>query len=145
MNTKTSQVMIASDHAGIELKTYLQSRLSDIEWLDLGPQDLSSVDYPDYAQKLCKEVLQRPGSCGVLICGTGIGMSIAANKIKGIRAALVTNTEMAAMAKRHNNANVLCLGARITTQDQALACVQAWIEAEFEGDRHQRRLDKLES
>ncbi|MEZ4705299.1 MAG: ribose 5-phosphate isomerase B [Bdellovibrionota bacterium] len=145
MNDSTFNIYIASDHAGVDFKKGLQKHLPEMRWVDLGPSSTSSVDYPDYAQKLCHQLLEEPHSLGVLICGTGIGMSIAANRIKGIRAALVTGTTMATMAKAHNNANVLCLGARIIGPDLAAECVQAWLQTAFEGDRHQRRLDKIET
>jgi len=138
-------VLIASDHAALALKSSLIKGLSEMghRLEDLGPQDDTSVDYPDYATRLCQKLTERAGALGILICGSGIGMSIAANKHKGIRAALVCNTEMARLAKAHNNANVLCLGARGADPALALDMVQTWLVTHFEGGRHARRVDKL--
>ncbi|MEZ4820211.1 MAG: ribose 5-phosphate isomerase B [Bdellovibrionota bacterium] len=138
-------IAIGSDHAGVELKekikTFLESK--SIEVLDVGPHDEISVDYPDYAKLVTDHVCKDKNTLGILICGTGIGMSIAANKVNGIRAALVTSVEMAEMTKRHNNANVLCLSARMIDPEVNLAMVKTWLETDFEGDRHQRRIDKI--
>ncbi|MCB0272100.1 MAG: ribose 5-phosphate isomerase B [Bdellovibrionales bacterium] len=136
-------IAIGSDHAGVELKKELVAHLQrqNIEVMDVGPFDNTSVDYPDFAKLVADKI--NANTNGILICGSGIGVSIAANKIHGVRAALVTNKEMAEMAKRHNNANVLCLGARMTNPKLAIEMVDTWINAKFEGDRHQRRLDKI--
>jgi len=136
-------IAIGSDHAGVELKKELVAHLQrqNIEVMDVGPFDNTSVDYPDFAKLVADKI--NASTNGILICGSGIGVSIAANKIHGVRAALVTNKEMAEMAKRHNNANVLCLGARMTNPKLAIEMVDTWINAKFEGDRHQRRLDKI--
>lgn len=136
---------IATDHAGIELKDYtvelFKSRGIEIE--DLGPFSPERVDYPDYAKKLCQQVLQHDAK-GVLICGSGIGMSIAANKQKGIRAALCHDAYTATMARAHNDANVLCFGERIVGKGVAESIIDAWLAAEFEGGRHSNRVAKLE-
>lgn len=150
MTTKSTQidVAIASDHAGVELKAAL------VDWLDsrgvsvrdLGPPDAQSVDYPDYAQRLGEEIAQGRAARGVLICGSGVGISIAANKIAGIRAALVGEPLSASLARRHNDANVVCLGSRIVGEEMARACVQAFLDGSFDpGDdgRHRRRVDKI--
>ena len=136
-------IAIGSDHAGVELKKELVAHLQrqNIEVMDVGPFDNTSVDYPDFAKLVADKI--NANTNGILICGSGIGVSIAANKIHGVRAALVTNKEMAEMAKRHNNANVLCLGARMTNPKLAIEMVDTWINAKFEGDRHQKRLDKI--
>ena len=137
-------IAMASDHAGIELRQFLGQRLQDRghEIKDLGPFVADSVDYPDYAAKACHAVID--GSCqrAVLVCGTGIGMSIAANKIPGIRAAHVESIFTARMSAEHNSANVLCLGERVTGTTNAAMMVRAWLNAKFES-RHQKRLDKI--
>ncbi|MDQ1284633.1 MAG: ribose 5-phosphate isomerase, partial [Thermodesulfobacteriota bacterium] len=102
-------------------------------------------DYPNFAHNVCKNVRSNPGNLGILICGTGIGMSMAANRFKGIRAALCANEYQARMSKAHNDANVLCLGSRVIGQDLALSIIRVWLESEFEGGRHQRRVDLIES
>ncbi|MGB4599930.1 MAG: ribose 5-phosphate isomerase B [Trichlorobacter sp.] len=139
------KIAIGADHGGFELKQalipFLQGR--DIEVSDAGTYSTDSVDYPTYAEAVALLVVHGEADAGIVICGTGIGISIAANKVPGIRAALVTSPEMAALAKQHNNANILALGGRILSLDTAEACVAAWLDASFEGDRHQRRLDKI--
>lgn len=109
----------------------------------MGASSEESVDYPDFGEQVARVVAGGEADAGIVLCGTGIGISIAANKIPGIRAALVTSPEMARLAKEHNNANVLALGGRILDAATAMACVSAWLDASFEGDRHQRRLDKI--
>lgn len=139
------KIAIGADHGGFELKQalipFLQGR--DIEVADAGTYTTDSVDYPTFAEAVALLVVHGEADAGIVICGTGIGISIAANKVPGIRAALVTTPEMAALAKQHNNANVLALGGRILSAESAEACVAAWLDASFEGDRHQRRLDKI--
>ena len=136
---------IGSDHGGINLKKIIKDYLEGrgLEVKDFGTYDTKSCDYPDIAKTVCDAV--NSGECekGILVCGTGIGMSIAANKIKGIRAAHVTDTYSSRMAKEHNNANVICLGERITGCDLAVEIVKSYIDAEFGGDRHQKRVDKI--
>ena len=139
------KIAIGSDHGGYELKEliadYLQSNGHEV--LDCGCNSLDSVDYPDFSEKVCSEV--RSGSCeaGILICGTGIGMSIAANRYRDIRAALCHEAFTARMSREHNNANVLCLGARVVGSEVALDIVRVWVSTDFAGGRHQKRLDKL--
>ncbi len=139
------KIAIGADHGGFELKQtlipFLQGR--DIEVLDAGTYSTESVDYPTYAEAVALLVVNGEADAGIVICGTGIGISIAANKVPGIRAALVTSPAMATLAKQHNNANVLALGGRILAQEVAEACVAAWLDASFEGERHLRRLDKI--
>lgn len=142
------QVAIASDHAGVELKSALADWLGarGVSLRDLGPHDAGSVDYPDFAQRLGEEVAQGRAQKGVLICGSGVGVSIAVNKVAGIRAALVSEPVSASLARQHNDANVICLGARLVGEDMARACVQTFLDGAFEpGDdgRHQRRVDKI--
>ena len=138
-------IAIGSDHGGLNLKGYIEKYLEEngIEYKDFGTFDTSSCDYPDIAEKVCRSVTDKESEKGILVCGTGIGMSICANKIKGIRAAHVTDTYSARMSKEHNNANVICLGERITGCDLALEIVKAYLGAEFQGGRHQNRVDKI--
>lgn len=138
-------IIIGSDHGGLIHKAALQSYLKrrGFEVADAGTDSDASVDYPDFGQKVAETVVSGEAELGILICGTGIGMSIAANKIPGIRAALVTDVFMARMAKEHNNANVLVLGGRVLDEQKACDLVGAWLDAAFEGGRHQMRLDKI--
>lgn len=136
---------LGSDHAGVGLKQFLARELATLGYqiTDHGTDTTESCDYALIAQPLCKAVLAQ-GSEGVLICGTGLGMSMAANRFKGIRAAKCNVEIEARLAKRHNNANILCLGARIIGMEQALAIALAFLDSSFEGGRHQRRIDQLE-
>jgi len=136
------KIAIAADHAGIQLKAFLIKEVKDVEFVDFGPNSPESVDYPDFAKKACEAVQKKECERAVLVCGSGIGMSIAANKMKGIRAAHVESAFTAQLAAEHNNANVLCLGQRITGEAHALAAVKAWLGAKFE-ERHQKRIDKI--
>jgi len=138
------KIIIGNDHAGLDFKhhiiTYLKSK--NIEVIDVGSSEKASVDYPDYAQIVSKEVLKDSNALGILICGTGIGMSIAANKYKGIRAALIYDIDTATLAKAHNKANVICLGSRKTSHIDATKMIEAFLDTDFE-PRHQRRIDKI--
>lgn len=138
-------IAIASDHAGRELKEDLKELLLELgrEFFDMGTDDDKSVDYPDYGIPLAKKVSEGDFNSGILVCGTGVGMSILANKFKGIRAALVNDVFTAKMAKEHNNANILVIGGRVTGKGLAREIVKVWLETEFAGGRHQRRLDKI--
>ncbi len=137
-------IWIGSDHAGFELKTAFKQELSsEYNIRDAGPFDTASVDYPDFASKVGREVAKDSNALGILICGSGIGMSIAANKVAGVRAALVHSLETAKLAKQHNNANVLCLGARTTDSKLAFEMVKVWLSTDFEAGRHQNRVDKI--
>lgn len=137
--------IIGSDHGGLELKdaikAFLQGRGIEVE--DYGTQNADSVDYTDFGVKVATAVSSGAAQQGILICGTGIGMSIVANKFPGVRAALVGDDFSARMAKEHNNANILVLGGRIHSPHKACQLVGAWLDATFEGGRHQRRLDKI--
>jgi ribose 5-phosphate isomerase B len=137
---------IATDHAGVAIKPNIIEMLEKRghEVIDLGPKDSSRVDYPDFAHKLCKEVLANDNTQGILICGSGIGMSLAANKHKGIRAALCHDAYTASMARAHNDANVLCFGERIVGLGVAESIIDAWCEGSFEGGRHTKRVQKIE-
>lgn len=139
------KIAIGSDHGGYELKelivSYLQSNGHEV--IDCGCTSPASVDYPDFAEKVCSAVRSASSEAGILICGTGIGMSIAANRYRDIRAALCHDSFTARMSREHNNANVLCIGARVIGSEVALDLVGAWVKTDFTGGRHQRRLDKL--
>jgi ribose 5-phosphate isomerase B len=146
--TEVGDVVLASDHAGVAFKAML------VQWLreqgktvtDLGPAESRSVDYPEFAELLGHNVSDGHATCGILICGSGIGMSIAANKVAGVRAALVTDPLMAGLSRKHNDANVLCLGSRIIGEEMAKACVEAFLQTDFDpGDdgRHQRRVGRI--
>lgn len=139
------KIAIGCDHGGIVLKPAVIDTLTELgaEVEDFGTYDESSVDYPVYGLKVAEAVASGECDAGVLMCGTGIGISISANKVKGIRAAVTTDTFMAEMTKRHNNANIIALGGRVVTPDEAKEIVKAWYTAEYEGGRHQRRLDMI--
>jgi ribose 5-phosphate isomerase B len=138
-------IVIGSDHGGLELKSVLCEALHQrgLEIADLGTENGDSVDYPDFAEKVAGAVSRGEAEKGILVCGTGIGMSIVANKFPGVRAALVTDEYMARMAKEHNNANILVLGGRVLEAMAACRIVGVWLDAVYEGGRHQRRLDKI--
>ncbi len=143
-NPPSKRVLIAADHAGVELKAELKKRLPDWEWEDLGPMNNSRVDYPDYARALADKISEGKAQQGILICGSGIGMSIAANKVHGVRAALVENASAARLSREHNDANVLCLGARFVAPEYAAEITEAWLKTPFSGDsRHQGRINKI--
>ena len=139
------EIVFGSDHAGLNLKKELMDHLAGrLRAWDVGPLQKVSCDYPVYARKLCQKVLEQ-GIPGVLICGSGIGMSITANRIPGIRAALCLNEYMARMSRKHNDANVLCLGERIVGVDLAKSIMESFLGESFEGGRHQARIDLIES
>lgn len=137
---------IATDHAGIAIKPDVIAMLRNKghQVIDLGPHSTDSVDYPDYAHTLCHEVLKDESAQGILICGSGIGMSLSANKHKGIRAALCHDAYTAAMARAHNDANVLCFGQRIVGLGVIESILEAWCNTSFEGGRHALRVQKIE-
>lgn len=136
--------IIGCDHGGLklanEILSHLQNRASKI--INIFPEANAKVDYPDYANLLCRQVVAE-SALGILVCGSGIGMSIAANKFKGIRAALCVNEYMARFARKHNDANVLCLGERVIGSEVALGIVDVFLDTEFEGGRHKVRIDKI--
>ncbi len=137
---------IGSDHAGYALKQELIKQLGDLgdETVDCGTSSaLESVDYPDFGEKVARSVVAEPGTLGLCVCGTGIGISIAANKIPGVRAGRVSDSYSARMARAHNDCNVICVGERVTGPGQALDIVKVFRDTPFEGGRHQRRVDKL--
>ena len=137
---------IACDHAGYNIKNSIKEIVQSLGHtiIDLGTNSNERVDYPDFAHKLSLEVLNDKGSYGILICGTGIGMSLAANKHKGIRATLCHDAYTAKMARAHNDANVLCFGERVVGLGVAESIIKAWCETEFEGGRHANRVEKIE-
>lgn len=145
---ETADALIASDHAGVELKADIVAYLRErgLSVIDLGPTDSASVDYPSFAEVLSTRIADGDGKLGILVCGTGIGMSIAANKVRGVRAAMVSDPVSARLSRVHNNANVLCLGSRIIGRELAIDCVRAFVESDFDpGDdgRHQRRVNMI--
>lgn len=141
------KIYIGSDHGGFELKEvikkYLKEEGYNVE--DMGTYNEDSVDYPDYGFKVGQAVVNDKDSLGIVFCGTGIGISIAANKVQGIRCGLCSDVFSAEMAKKHNNANVIALGGRVTGKDLGKRIVKAWLDEEFEGGRHSRRVDKIMS
>ncbi len=136
---------IGCDHGGFELKNHIKEHLENrgIKFKDFGTFDEASCDYPDIAQAVCESIKNGESDKGILVCGTGIGMSISANKVKGIRAAHVTDVYSAKMTKMHNNSNVICLGGRVTGRELAFMIVDTWLDTEFAGGRHQARIDKI--
>lgn len=142
-SVKNPKLFIASDHAGFELKAHLLTLNKN--WVDLGPANADRVDYPDFAQNLCQQLLlEEKNSFGILICGSGQGMAMAANRFKGIRAALVWSEESARLARAHNDANVICLGARLIEPALAVNLLETFLKTPFEGGRHSGRIAKLE-
>ncbi|MBN2248673.1 MAG: ribose 5-phosphate isomerase B [Coriobacteriia bacterium] len=139
------RVYLGSDHAGFELKEQVRDVLRDLghDVVDIGPYTDESVDYPDYAERVGRAVASGEAPFGVLICGTGIGMAIAANKVPGIRAVQASDPEMARMARLHNNANILTLPGRYIGKEQAAEVLSVFLSTSFEGGRHQRRVDKI--
>jgi ribose 5-phosphate isomerase B len=145
-SSKKIDPIIGSDHAGFELKEWLQKTLTNkgVRWEDLGAFGPESVDYPDYAFKVAQAVASGRAVLGLLICGTGVGMSIAANRVPGVRAALCNDLFTARMARAHNNANILTMGSRVVGPGLAQAILEIFLETSFEGGRHLRRIKKME-
>jgi ribose 5-phosphate isomerase B len=138
------KIGIASDHAGYELKSEIIQHFPDIEFVDCGTDNAEkSVDYPDIAKILCQNLIAGKFNQAILICGSGVGVSITANRFKEIRAALCFDSKVAELARKHNDANVLCLGARITQKKDIIEIIETFLNTEFEGGRHQARIDKL--
>ena len=138
-------IAVGSDHGGLVLKDEIKNLLKErgISFEDCGTDNGDSVDYPDFGEKVARQVSSGVAEKGILVCGTGIGMSIVANKFPHVRAALVTDPFMAQMAKEHNNANILVLGGRVLNESEAREMVAIWLDVTFEGGRHQGRLDKI--
>ena len=143
---KNLQIAIGSDHGGFEYKSEIIDYLKEngYTYTDVGTYSKESCDYPIIAKKVAQKIVSGEADRGILICGTGIGMSIAANKVKGIRAALCSDTFSAKATRAHNNSNILCLGQRVIGDCLALDIVTIWLNTEFEGGRHQRRIDEIE-
>lgn len=139
------KIGIGSDHGGFELKEYIKKHLEKqgIEYIDYGTNSTDSVDYPDFGKKVGEAVVAGQVDKAIVICGTGIGISIACNKVKGIRCALCGDTYSARMSRAHNNANVLALGGRVLGMDLAIEILNAWLNSEFEGGRHEKRVNKI--
>ena len=144
-NPAVMRIALGADHAGVALKANVEALLEarGVQIIDMGALSEESVDYPDYAAKVGRAVASGEADLGILACGTGIGMAIAANKVAGVRAAPVVDIESARLARAHNDANVLALGARLTPHDLALQLVTTFLDTKFEGGRHQRRVDKI--
>ena len=141
----TRKIALAADHAGYEEKEKIKATLDDlgIEYVDMGTASTDSVDYPDYARKVGEAVSNGEFEQGLLVCGSGTGMAIAANKIHGVRAAVAWSPDIARLAREHNDANVLALPARFMSEGDAVSVVKAWFEANFEGGRHAKRVEKI--
>ena len=137
------KLSIGCDHAGFSLKEFLKSNFIEIEWLDKGCYSKDSADYPDFAHAVATSIEDKETELGILICGSGNGISMAANKHAGIRAAIAWKPELAALGRQHNDANVLSLPARFISEQEAIEIVKAFLEANFEGGRHQGRVDKI--
>jgi ribose 5-phosphate isomerase B len=140
-------IYIGSDHAGFILKEYLKNRLNDsgYSFEDVGCFSQESVDYPNFAEKVCKAIQENKADQGILVCGSGEGMVMAANKFHGIRAGLAWNTEVAALLKKHNNAQIVCFGSRFTAPDYSWQMLEAFLKSGFEGGNHERRVGILDS
>ena len=145
MNSIFNKICISSDHAGYETKEFIKDLLikSKISIVDLGPFLNKSVDYPDYAKKVSNRVSKRKSDLGILVCGSGTGMAISANKTKGIRAAVGYNIKSTQLSRQHNNANVLCLGSRLTKKKDIKKIIKIFLNTKFEGGRHKRRVKKI--
>lgn len=139
------KIAIAADHGGFELKEAIKQHYTNLNLTDLGTYSTESVDYPDIARAMVEYLRNQKADFGILVCGTGIGISIAANRCKGIRAALLYSEEAAKLAKQHNNANIIVFGGRTMAVNDVIKCIDTFINASYEGGRHQRRLDKLET
>ena len=145
MNSIFKKICISSDHAGYEIKEFIKEQIikSKISIIDLGPFLKKSVDYPDYAIKVSNRVSKRKSDIGILVCGSGTGMAISANKTKGIRAAVGYNIKSTQLSRQHNNANVLCLGSRLTKRKDIKKIIKIFLNTKFEGGRHKRRVKKI--
>jgi len=139
------KISISSDHAGFELKESIKKFLIKNKFfiLDLGPRDDRSVDYPDYAKKLAKNIISKKSDTGILVCGSGIGMAMSANRFKKIRAAVCYNVKSTKLSRSHNNANIIAIGSRLTNKNLALKLVTIFLKTKFDGGRHKRRTNKI--
>ena len=145
MKSFNKKICISSDHAGYKIKEYIKTLLykKKISLIDLGPHNDKSVDYPDYAKKVAKRIKGKKSDFGILVCGSGTGMAISANKIRGVRAAVCYNKTSTYLCRSHNNANILCIGARLTKKNSIGKIVSMFLKTKFEGGRHQRRIRKI--
>ena len=145
MKSFNKKICISSDHAGYKIKEYIKALLykNKISLIDLGPHNDKSVDYPDYAKKVAKRIKCKKSDFGILVCGSGTGMAISANKIRGVRAAVCYNKISTYLCRTHNNANILCLGARLTKKNSIGKIVSVFLKTKFKGGRHQRRIKKI--
>ena len=145
MRSLFKKACIASDHAGFKLKESIKNFLinKNISIIDLGPMNENSVDYPDYAKKVSNRVKSKKSDIGILVCGSGTGMAMSANKIKGIRAAVCYNLRSTRLSRQHNDANIISIGSRLTKKNTALKLVSVFLKTKFEGGRHQRRVKKI--
>ena len=145
MNSIFKKICISSDHAGYNLKEYIKSYLvkKEIFLIDLGPFESKSVDYPDYAKKIARRVAAKRSDVGILVCGSGTGMAISANKIKGIRAAVCYNAKSTRLSRQHNNANIIALGSRLTKKNEVMKLIKIFFNTKFQGGRHLTRVKKI--
>ena len=145
MNFLFKKICVASDHAGFNLKENIKNYLisKNISTFDLGPHDKQSVDYPDFAKKLANRIRHGKSEIGILVCGSGTGMAISANKIKSIRAAVCYNIKSTRLSRQHNNANIIALGSRLTKKSLSLKLVEIFLKTKFEGGRHLKRIKKI--
>ncbi len=145
MNLIFKKICISSDHAGYKLKEHIKTNLinKEIPLIDLGPFKTTSVDYPDYAKKIARRITSKKSEVGILICGSGTGMAISANKTKGIRAAVCYNIKSTRLSRQHNNANIIALGSRLTNKNEAMKLIKIFLSTKFEGGRHLRRIKKI--
>ena len=139
------KIVVGSDHAGFELKQIIIEHLSErnMNYEDFGTNCLDSVDYPDYAKKVAEEVNSKELIMGILVCGSGQGMAMTANRFKNVRAAICHNSDVAKVTRQHNDANVLCLGSRFIDMSEAIKCVDVFLSTDFEGERHLKRINKI--
>ena len=139
------KIAIGSDHAGFELKQVIVDHLSarNLDYVDCGTNSLESVDYPDFAKKVAEEVNNKDLVMGILVCGSGQGMTMTANRYKNVRAAICHNSDVAKVTREHNDANILCLGSRFIEKIEALKCVDIFLSTDFEGERHLKRINKI--
>jgi ribose 5-phosphate isomerase B len=145
LNFLFKKICIASDHAGLILKEDIKNYLinKNVSIIDIGPYENKSVDYPDYAKKLANRIKSKKSELGILVCGSGTGMAISANKIKTIRAAVCYNMKSTRLSRQHNNANIIALGARLTKKSLSLKLVELFLKTKFEGGRHLKRIKKI--
>tara|TARA_B100001029_G_C15025225_1_gene433190 strand:+ start:874 stop:1311 length:438 start_codon:yes stop_codon:yes gene_type:complete len=145
LNFIFKKICISSDHAGYNLKEYIKNYFikNEVPLLDLGPFENKSVDYPDYAKKISRRITAKKSDVGILVCGSGTGMAISANKVKGIRAAVCYNIKSTRLSREHNNANIIALGSRLTKKSEAMKLLKVFLNTKFQGGRHLRRVKKI--